>query len=111
MNKINLNDIPLEDSHGEAQVKRVLIRKEDNTGNIIFMNEVYLEPGSEFPSHAHEDLIETFYILEGSGVMIIDDKEEPVKQGDRVIVSTKESHSMKNTGNQTIKFICFAIKV
>jgi mannose-6-phosphate isomerase-like protein (cupin superfamily) len=111
MKKINIDEIPLEDSHGGVQKKKVLVRKEDNVGKLIFLNEVYLEPGKEFPLHDHLDLEEVFYIVEGNGIMKVGPEEEPVKEGDRIIVNVNEAHSMKNTGDKTIKFIAIGIRV
>ncbi len=46
------------------------------------------------------------YILEGQGVMVSDKNEHQVEPGNVLWVAPFEHHQIKNTGKDTLKFIC-----
>ena len=65
-----------------------------------------LEPGGHTPYHAHPWEHEN-YILNGAGVLLNEAGEEtPVKAGDFAFVEPNEKHQFKNTGSDTLQFIC-----
>ena len=108
--KRSLHDLPLEPTRG-AQ-KRVLVRHEEvDSPYLMFLNEVYVEPGAVITAHQHEDMEEVFYFLEGEGLMQIEEEEQAVRPGDRIIVPMQAMHVLKNTSERQMKFICFGVKV
>jgi len=69
-----------------------------------------LEPGGHTPYHAHPWEHEN-YILNGAGVLLNEAGEEtPVKAGDFAFVEPNEKHQFKNTGSDTLQFICLVPK-
>lgn len=65
----------------------------------------YLEPGATIGMHAHEGSSETVYILGGTGKMLYDDTEEPLKAGSCSYCPEGHKHSLVNTGNEPLWFI------
>ena len=108
--KRSLRDIPLEPTRHGA-LKRVLIRHEEVSTHLMFLNEVYVSPGESVASHMHADMEEVFYFLDGEGMMQIEGEVQPVTRGDRVIVPMKTVHVIENTGDSEMRFICFGVKV
>ncbi len=53
------------------------------------------------PNWEHE-----VFILEGEGVTYDGEKETKLKSGTVVYVAPNEKHQFKNTGNDTLKFLC-----
>jgi mannose-6-phosphate isomerase-like protein (cupin superfamily) len=49
----------------------------------------------DLPRHTHETESEMFYIVEGTAVITVGDKTEPVKAGDLMIVPKGVLHSIK----------------
>jgi mannose-6-phosphate isomerase-like protein (cupin superfamily) len=49
---------------------------------------------------------EVYYILEGQGVMHIDDERSPVTQGQAVYIPPGAAQSITNTGTCDLKFLC-----
>ncbi len=96
--KRSLRDIPLEPTRHGA-LKRVLIRHEEVSTHLMFLNEVYVSPGESVASHMHADMEEVFYFLDGEGMMQIEGEVQPVTRGDRVIVPMKTVHVIENTGD------------
>lgn len=68
---------------------------------------ILLKPGESMAekAHGHNIVDETFYFDEGSGVMIVDDKEYPAPQGSVFLIEPKEMHNIRNDSNQPIKII------
>ena len=55
-------------------------------------------PGESSPDHVH-DWEHQAFITEGSGVVEVDGKEYPIKQGDCVLVPCGTQHQFRNTGD------------
>lgn len=69
------------------------------------MREFEVAPGGFTPRHFHPYEHEVF-VLEGTGVVIEDDREHPLKKGDVVLVSPGDVHQFRNTSDVTLKFLC-----
>ncbi len=68
---------------------------------------ILLKPGEMMGSkaHGHNILDETFYFMEGNGVMIINDKEYDALQGSVFLCEPKEMHNIRNDSDKTIKIV------
>jgi quercetin dioxygenase-like cupin family protein len=108
--KLSLADIALEPTRHGA-LKKVLLRHEDVSSQLMFLNEVYVAPGETIAAHQHEDMEEIFYFLEGEGSMQIEEEVQSVVPGDRVIIPSQKVHVLENTGEKQMRFICFGVKV
>ncbi|MHC2995060.1 MAG: cupin domain-containing protein [Candidatus Atribacteria bacterium] len=83
---------------------RWLISEKDKAPNFA-MRLFEVTPGGYSPLHTHKWEHEVF-ILEGEGVATDGAKEYMVKNGTVVYVAPKEKHQFKNTGSETLKFLC-----
>ena len=98
------------DSPGSSGVKRrVVISEEDGAENFI-MRVFEVEPGGYTPSHNHPWEHEAF-IQKGSGIIISQGNEYPVKEGDAIFIPGGEDHQFKNTGQDVLEFICIIPKI
>ena len=68
---------------------------------------IRLKPGEYMAekSHGHNFIDETFYFVEGDGVMIIDDKEIEALEGSAFLVEPKEMHNIRNDSDTSIKIV------
>ena len=62
-------------------------------------------PEGYTPLHTHKWEHEVF-ILEGEGVATDEEKEYKIKKGTVVYVPPEEKHQFKNTGSDTLRFLC-----
>lgn len=93
------------DSEDVKDVKvRWLISDKDKVPNFV-MRLFEVDPGGYSPLHTHNWEHEVF-ILEGEGVANDGEKEFTIKSGTVVYVAPKEKHQFKNTGSETLKFLC-----
>lgn len=65
--------------------------------------------GSTMKPHHHTDVEELFYILEGSGTIIIGDEEMKVVQGDLIYIPPKQIHTISHRGKKPLRFITLSI--
>ena len=63
-----------------------------------------LEPGCSIGFHTHETSSEIIYILSGTGVVKVEDGEEPVKAGECHYCSKGRSHALINNSGGLLEF-------
>ena len=68
---------------------------------------ILLKPGEYMGGkpHGHNEIDETFYFMEGDGVIIIDGKEYEAPQGSVFLCEPKEMHNIRNSSDKPIKII------
>ena len=66
----------------------------------------FFPPHAHAPAHVHQAEEEVAYCLEGKGEAVIGGKSEPICPGTFIIFPRNVSHSINNTGDQTIKGLC-----
>jgi len=68
---------------------------------------ILLKPGEYMGGkpHGHNEIDETFYFMEGDGVMIIDGKEYEAPQGSVFLCEPKEMHNIRNGSDKPIKIV------
>lgn len=64
-----------------------------------------LKPGKTSRLHRLKTS-EVYYILEGTGLMHIDDERQKVKPGDTVYIPPRAAQCITNTGRSDLKFLC-----
>ena len=84
--------------------KRVMVGKEEGAGNFVTRH-FTLETGAATPWHTH-DWEHELFILEGEGVLVSDDGEQPVRPGDAAYVPPNAEHNFRNTGDGKLCFLC-----
>ncbi|MBY9014607.1 MAG: cupin domain-containing protein [Candidatus Lokiarchaeota archaeon] len=86
---------------GESGVKYLM------RGPSIDWGLILLKPGEKMAekAHGHNLLDETFYFVEGDGVMIVDDKEFVALEGSVFLVELKEMHNIRNDSQKPIKIV------
>lgn len=67
-----------------------------------------LDPGASEGNHTHEgddNYEETYYFLQGEGVMWIDGEDVPVSAGDAILVPPGVDHGFRNTGDGPLRLV------
>lgn len=67
--------------------------------------EEILPPGRAVGRHYHLETEEIYYILRGTGEMIIDDERREVAPGDAVFIPRETKHSLVNTGTEAMTIL------
>lgn len=87
---------------------KVLVGEQEGWGDHV-MRVIELGQDGYSPKHAHP-WPHINYMLEGSGVLEVDGKEQPVKAGSYAYVPADMEHQFKNAGSGTFRFICIVPK-
>lgn len=77
--------------------------------NFRLFNIMRLEKGCSIGLHPHVKETEYYYILSGNGIVIEDDGEKTVKEGDLVITGNGGSHSIINNNTEPLIFVAAII--
>ncbi|MBC8375936.1 MAG: cupin domain-containing protein [FCB group bacterium] len=80
-------------------------------GNISTLAQSVFPPGERVGEHVHEDLIEIFMVLSGSGVITIEENDYDLLTGVTVVVEAGERHALENTGSEELVLQYFGISL
>jgi quercetin dioxygenase-like cupin family protein len=83
---------------------RCLIGQPDGAPSFT-MRHFEVAPGGHTPRHAHAHEHEVF-VLEGTGVVVEDQAEHPLRSGHVVYVPPNQTHQFRNTGTVPLQFLC-----
>jgi mannose-6-phosphate isomerase-like protein (cupin superfamily) len=89
---------------GTVDCIAVLSPNDQARKTLKFFHDDVLPPGSSVGLHSHEDE-EYYYVLEGTGEMMLDDRLHTVSAGDMVAVYPGGAHSLRNTGGSPMRII------
>ena len=84
----------------------VLVRKSLGL-NAFGMNLIELPPGESIPEHTEveRDHEEVFYVVKGTGTMVIDGKEYEAPEGTFIRLDPEPQRYIKNKSSELIKFL------
>ena len=71
------------------------IRKKLLGSDKIVAEMVCYEPGQATPEHIHPKQDEIFYVVEGTGTMIVNGEEIPLKPTSLILVKAREKHGVR----------------
>jgi len=107
MKVVHYEDVELEPVYAEgaegAQI-RWLIAQKDGAPNFA-MRMFEIAPGGHTPYHQH-DWEHELYCLSGKGVLVTEQGETAFGKNDVMFVDPNMMHNFKNTGTDTLKFLC-----
>jgi quercetin dioxygenase-like cupin family protein len=104
-------DIPpivMESPEVKDAAMKVLISPEEGWEGYV-MRVVELGEGGYSPKHTHQ-WPHINYILEGTGTLQIDGKDNPIETGSYAYIPAGSLHQYKNKGNGRLRFICIVPK-
>ncbi len=64
-----------------------------------------VEPGKRSAQHVLQST-EVYYILQGQGIMYIDDESEAVRAGQAIYIPAQATQWIENTGAEELQFLC-----
>jgi quercetin dioxygenase-like cupin family protein len=74
------------------------------------MNVVCIQAGAGVkPAHSHPEKEEVIYVLSGKGQVYIDGNVGELRSGTAVLFPKRSVHMLRNTGEETMKVVCFFI--
>jgi quercetin dioxygenase-like cupin family protein len=96
-------ELDLEDAHREARVRtRRLLSSDVTPTSGVSVGTFEMPPGSANDPHHHEPP-EVYYVIEGSGEVLLDEEWKPLSKGDVVFIPGGITHGTRNLGNGPCK--------
>jgi mannose-6-phosphate isomerase-like protein (cupin superfamily) len=68
--------------------------------------EATVPPGRETTPHQHLRSEEFYYVIEGRGLMRIDEEEREVRVGDAILIPAGARHGLFNPGESPLRILC-----
>ncbi|MBT8338441.1 MAG: cupin domain-containing protein [Desulfatitalea sp.] len=63
-----------------------------------------VQPKEMQPIHSHEEE-QCYYIISGSGMMLIDEQRKEVKEGDAIFIPSNSKHGIINIAEQVLTYL------
>jgi quercetin dioxygenase-like cupin family protein len=60
------------------------------------------EPGQSHALHAHTGMDKMYYVLEGEGLFLLEDRELPMQAGDLLVAPDGVPHGVRNAGQRRL---------
>ena len=95
--------IPIKTPHG-SEIRPLIDRTTSGITQCSLAEEV-LPVGSAVRPHIHHQLEEIYYILSGTGTMLVGDESRQIGAGDAVYIPRETRHSLENTGSEPIRLL------
>lgn len=95
---------PFEGGAAKGVAGRVVIGKNDGAMNFC-MRVFEILPGGHTPKHSH-DWEHEIFVHSGEGEIFYRDAWNPIKAGYAVFMPPKEEHQIRNSGADTLVFVC-----
>ena len=74
-----------------------------------YVHDDILKPGVTIGIHSHENDEEYYFILEGNGIMTLDNEDHQVGPGDIAAVFPGGSHALRNDSEDDMRIIVFCM--
>ncbi len=98
MNKVNIFDIQGMEFPAGRRTRVMLGENGAINGEYFCQGYVVLYPCGCVPEHEHAT-VETYTVLQGTGVITVDGESQPMGPGDMVYIESGKPHSLINTGD------------
>jgi mannose-6-phosphate isomerase-like protein (cupin superfamily) len=82
----------------------MLISPQNTSSKNLSLQVSEVPAGSEQPIHNHEPE-QSYYIIKGNGLMIIEDEAKEVTAGDAIFISSNLKHGIRNIGNGVLEYL------
>jgi mannose-6-phosphate isomerase-like protein (cupin superfamily) len=88
----------------EILTSHMLISPQNSPTKNLSIQISTIPKGSEQPIHAH-DPEQCYYIISGTGLMIIEDETRKVTSGDAIYIPSNKKHGIKNIGDVALEYL------
>ena len=90
----------------DGSVIREILAPANSSLRAQSLAEATLEPGQSTERHLHVRAEEVYYVLNGSGLMEVDQEKREVGPGDGIAIPPGSRHRLTNTGRENLVFLC-----
>ena len=88
-----------------------LIDPESSPSKNLKLGNTIIYPEGTTTGHSHDDMEEVYYVVSGSGIMVVGEDEYQIKPGDSLYVPPGEFHTTRQVGNLPLVLVWVTCKV
>lgn len=110
MIRVQLDEIREETVYHNRRIKKRMMIRPGEIPQVTYFSQAVFPPGEIADVHAHDHMVEVFFVVSGSGLIKVDGKEYRLDKGTCIAVAPGESHEIANTGKDALVFTYFGIK-
>lgn len=100
----HFGDLPVE-PYPYADYRRVFETSRLN------LTHVRIHPGETVPTHTHQDEDQVYFVVTGTGVVVLDGERTDVSAGSSVLIPLGTEHEITNTGSEPLDYVFFCVFV
>lgn len=105
MDIINRDNAPPFTTKDGSTIREILAYRNSSIRNQS-LAEATLPPNTSTQAHFHPNTEEIYYILQGEGLMALEQERAVVRQGDGIAIPPGTKHQIRNTGGRDLVFLC-----
>lgn len=90
---------------GSAAIKRIVEQKAVGSQRLAGLGFLELPPGGIFPEHTHPEREEVYYVLSGSGKILVEGQEVEAQEGITLYVSGETPHGLRNVADKPLRVV------
>lgn len=98
----SLEKLPAVGVSHNPEIKKQVFLEKGEVPHLTQLARAIFKPGQIAEAHEHSDMYEIFNIEDGSGKIVIDNQEYPLKKGVCVVVEPNEKHEIQNTSQNDL---------
>jgi len=99
----------MRDGKGCVEIRH-FFQKQDFGAKVRLCARLILKPGCGIGRHQHENEDEFYLVLAGTAVLDDGNTSKTLNTGDAVLTRHGESHSIMNTGSETLEILAFIVQ-
>ncbi len=103
--KTSYNEIPAYITQ-DGSLIRELMHPATHLNHNQSLAEAIIEPGKETILHRHICAEELYYIMAGTGLMVLGDQQIETNAGDAICIHPGIAHKIRNTGKDALRILC-----
>jgi uncharacterized cupin superfamily protein len=109
----NINSLQMQPASHSLGAEPVLFGEaftaEDFVGQWAFVEYVTVPVGSAIPVHRHDQDEELYFVIQGHGLLTLDQQQVNVGPGELAACRKGSSHGLRNTSDQEIRLLVVGI--
>ncbi len=104
----NIKDVPSFTTKDGSEIRELLAHR-NSAIRLQSLAEARLPPGGSTTPHRHECTEEIYYILQGAGLMRVQEDHREVGPGDAIAILPGQWHQITNIGRGVLKLLCCCV--
>jgi mannose-6-phosphate isomerase-like protein (cupin superfamily) len=101
----NLNEVPAFTTKDGSEIRELLAYRNSVIRNQS-LAEARLPVGGATQEHFHPRAEEIYYIMHGTGKILIEGEPREIRAGDAIAIPPGQKHKLWNTGAETLRLLC-----